>query len=111
MRGKAVKRPAKRMKKREARPRSLRRQRDVLCDVMLSAGACETWLTLAELSRLTRFGETSISAQLRHLRKPEYGGFAVEKRQRENGVEICGVERGPVWEYRLRRGKRVDKSA
>jgi hypothetical protein len=30
-----------------------RRQRDVLCDVMLSARQCETWLTLDELSKLT----------------------------------------------------------
>jgi hypothetical protein len=38
---------------------------------MLSAGACETWLTLVELSRVTHYGEASISAQLRHLRKPQ----------------------------------------
>jgi hypothetical protein len=35
----------------------------VLCDVMLSAGGCETWLTLVELSRMTHYGEASISAQ------------------------------------------------
>ncbi len=29
-----------------------RRQRDVLCDVMLSARQCETWLTLDELSKI-----------------------------------------------------------
>jgi hypothetical protein len=112
MRGKKageMKKAMERMRRREPRPRSLRRQRDVLCDVMLSAGACETWLTLVELARLTHFGEASISAQLRHLRKPEYGGFAVEKRTRENTVEISGVEHGPVWEYRLRRGMRVKK--
>jgi hypothetical protein len=100
----------RRFRKRETRPRALRRQRDVLCDVMLSAGACETWLSLVELSRLTHFGEASISAQLRHLRKLEYGGFAVEKRTRGNTAEICGVERGPVWEYRLRRGMRVEEA-
>ena len=57
-----------------------RRQRDVLCDVMLSARQCETWLTLDELAKLTHYPQASISAQLRHLRKPEYGGYAVEKR-------------------------------
>jgi hypothetical protein len=68
---------------------------------MLSAGACETWLTLVELSRVTHYGEASISAQLRHLRKPQYGTFVVEKRQREAAKVLCGVEHGPVWEYRL----------
>jgi hypothetical protein len=57
------------------------RQREVLRDVMLSAAQCGSWLTLRELSRLTNYGETSISAQLQHLRKARYGA---------------------VWEYRLR---------
>jgi hypothetical protein len=73
---------------------------------MLSAGSCETWLTLEELSRVTKYGEASISAQLRHLRKPCYGGFVVEKRRREVAEVICRVEHGPVWEYRLTRGVR-----
>ena len=41
-------------------------QRDVLRDVMLTAGKYGAWMTLRELARLTRYGETSISAQLRH---------------------------------------------
>jgi hypothetical protein len=89
--------------RREARPRVLRTQREVLCDVLLSAGQCETWLTLHELALLTGYGEASVSAQLRHLRKPEYGGFTVEKRLRGSGAGVCG-QNGPLWEYRLRRG-------
>ena len=50
-------------------------QREVLRDVMLSAGKYGAWMTLHELARLTRYGETSISAQLRHLRKARCGGF------------------------------------
>jgi hypothetical protein len=69
---------------------------------MLAAGLCETWLTLHELSRLTGYGEASVSAQLRHLRKPRFGGFAVEKRQRAVDEVIRG-ERGTLWEYQLRR--------
>ncbi len=88
--------------RRESHPRFLRRQRDVLCDVMLSAGQCETWLTLNELARLTGYGEASVSAQLRHLRKPEYGGFAVEKRCRAVDRVVRG-QSGPVWEYQLSR--------
>ena len=86
----------------QARPRRLRTQRDMLCDVMLAAGQCETWLTLHELSRLTGYGEASVSAQLRHLRKPRYGGFLVNKRVRAMDEVIRG-DRGPVWEYQLRR--------
>jgi hypothetical protein len=82
---------------------SRRRQRDVLCDVMLSARQCETWLTLDELSKLTHYPPTSISAQLRHLRKPEYGGYTVEKRPRAVGKVLRGEDFGTTWEYQLRR--------
>src|SRR6266852_6344285 len=84
-----------------------RRQRDVLCDVMLSARQCETWLTLDELAKLTHYPPASISAQLRHLRKPEYGGFVVEKRPRISGVILRGEDFGTVWEYQLKRGIRT----
>src|SRR5689334_15922840 len=63
--------------------RRLRSQREVIRDVMLSAADCETWMTLGELRALTRYGEASISAQLRHLRKAENGGYGVIKRHRE----------------------------
>jgi hypothetical protein len=96
------------IRRKDPRPKPLKRQRDVLCDVMLSAGACETWLTLVELSRVTHYGEASISAQRRHLRKPQYGAFVVEKRQREAAEVLGGVEHGPVWEYRLSHAVRLD---
>ena len=69
------------------------------------AAQCETWLTLKELSLLTHFGEASISAQLRHLRKREFGGYVVEKRQRDVDA-VVRREVGVVWEYQLRRGVR-----
>jgi hypothetical protein len=81
-------------------------QREVLRDVLLSATECESWLTLRELSQLTQYGEASISAQLRHLRKPKFGSYVVEKRVRR-GVVLRDVEHGAIWEYRLRRGIRV----
>jgi hypothetical protein len=75
-------------------------QRDVLRDVMLAAGKYGAWMTLHELARLTRYGETSISAQLRHLRKAKCGGYLLEKRVRK--TEIVGREEHfVVWEYRL----------
>ena len=82
---------------------SRRRQRDVLCDVMRSASQCDTWLTLDELAKLTHYPPASISAQLRHLRKPEFGGYEVEKRQRVSGRILRGEDFGTVWEYRLQR--------
>ena len=85
---------------------SRRRQRDVLCDVMLSASQCDTWLTLDELAMLTHYPPASISAQLRHLRKQEFGGYEVEKQQRLPGRVLHGEDFGTVWEYRLQRGVR-----
>lgn len=84
--------------KREGVPTQL----EVLRSVLLSAAEREVWLTLGELARKTDFPEASISAQLRHLRKQEHGGYRVEKRVRE-AVEVprTGVKE-MVWEYRLR---------
>jgi hypothetical protein len=80
-----------------------RRQRDVLCDVMLSASQCDTWLTLDELAKLTQYPPASISAQLRHLRKPQFGGYAVEKKPRKLANALRGEDFGTIWEYQLRR--------
>jgi len=52
------------------------------------------WRTLAEISKRTKDPETSVSAQLRHLRKPQFGGFTIEKRRKNGG------KTGP-YEYRL----------
>ena len=77
-------------------------QREVLRDVLLSATECGSWLTLRELAQLTQYGEASISAQLRHLRKPKYGSYVVEKQVRRGEV-VRDAEHGAIWEYRLRR--------
>jgi hypothetical protein len=97
-------------KKGEYDARCLRSQREVIRDVMLAAADCDTWLTLGELRALTRYGEASISAQLRHLRKMENGGYEVTKRHREeftlNGVAARSAADGRgecVWEYHLAR--------
>jgi hypothetical protein len=84
--------------------RRLRSQMEIIRDVMLSAADCDSWLTLEELRKLTRFGEASISAQLRHLRKTENGGFEVVKRHRDGVLpERAGADRRGecVWEYQL----------
>jgi len=89
--------------------RRLRSQRDVIRDVMLAAADCHTWLTLAELRALTRFGEASISAQLRHLRKPEHGGYEVVKQHRDEGLpEHPALDRRGecLWEYQIARAQR-----
>lgn len=86
--------------------RRLRSQREIIRDVMVSAADCGTWLTLGELRALTRYGEASISAQLRHLRRTENGGHEIIKRHREGASpERPGTDgRGDcVWEYRLAR--------
>ena len=86
--------------------RRLRSQREVIRDVMLAAADCDTWLTLSELRALTRYGEASISAQLRHLRKLENGGYDVSKQRREDAVGAGASTDGRgecVWEYRILR--------
>ena len=41
-----------------------------------------SWRTLDEIAQATGDPHASISAQLRHLRKPRFGSFIVEKRSR-----------------------------
>jgi len=53
-----------------------------------------TWLTLPELNRLTGDPVSSISAQMRHLRKPEHGSRTITKRRR-------GKSESGLFEYRL----------
>lgn len=68
------------------------RQHERIRDLMLDG----TWRTLAEIAAATGDHEASVSAQLRHLRKPSFGGHVVSKRRR--GL----VSRG-LWEYQVTR--------
>ncbi len=77
----------------------LRTQLETIREVMLCAAQRDSWLTLREIAAITHYGEASISAQLRHLRKPAFGSYVVEKRRRE-GDPAEGGTRG-VWEYKL----------
>lgn len=52
------------------------------------------WLTLPEIHERTKDSVASISAQIRHLRKPENGGYLIMKRRGGR------VNRG-LFEYRL----------
>jgi hypothetical protein len=64
----------------------LRRIWDVIAD-----GA---WHTLHEIAAATGDPEASVSAQLRHLRKPRFGQHTVERRTR-------GLREHGLYEYRL----------
>lgn len=92
------------MRRRRRKHESLapRTQREVIRDVMLSAGQCSTWLTLDELAKLTHFPPASISAQLRHLRKRMRGAFEVRKRRRAVNPAMRGEGLGVLWEYAVR---------
>lgn len=84
-------------------PEQSETQLGVIRELMLQAARREGWLTLGEIAGRTGFGEASISAQLRHLRKAVHGRYRVEKRRRSShdaGEEhVDGL--GCVWEYRV----------
>jgi len=52
------------------------------------------WRTLAEIAGLLRDPEASISARLRDLRKPKFGGHTVNRRHR-------GPKENGLYEYQL----------
>jgi len=71
-----------------------------ILELMLRASKRGQWLTLDEIAGTTEFGEASVSAQLRHLRKARHGRYRVEKRRRSNGETENGREIG-LWEYQV----------
>ena len=77
-------------------------QREVLRHVLLMAARYGAWMTLEELARKTGFPEASISAQLRHLRKPGNGGFEIAKRRRTWQEALKTNTHEKVWEYQIR---------
>ncbi len=52
------------------------------------------WRTVSEISEVTGDPQPSVSAQLRHLRKPRFGSYIVERRSR-------GDRKRGLFEYRL----------
>ena len=44
--------------------------------------------TLGQISAITGDPESSVSAQLRHLRKPQHGGYRIEKEFVSNGLYL-----------------------
>lgn len=75
-------------------------QLGIIRDLMLEAAARGVWLTLPEIAGSTAFGEASISAQLRHLRKARHGRYHVEKRQRRLNESEPGRATF-LWEYQV----------
>jgi hypothetical protein len=75
-------------------------QLGIIRDLMLEAAGRGAWLTLREIAEPTAFGEASISAQLRHLRKARHGRYRVEKRQRRIGESESGHAIW-LWEYQI----------
>lgn len=51
------------------------------------------WRSLQDIASATGDPESSVSAQLRHLRKARFGSYTISKRRRVEGVG--------TWEYRL----------
>lgn len=55
----------------------LRKQHEQIRQLMLDGN----WRTLREISFRLGYPESSVSAQLRHLRKAQFGGYRVEKKR------------------------------
>lgn len=68
----------------------LGRQLDRVRNLMLDG----QWRTLAEISAATGAPEASVSARLRDLRKPHFGGFTVDEQFVSKGLHRYRVSRG-----------------
>lgn len=76
----------------EADHARLGRQLDVVRCLMLDG----RWRTLGQIEECTGYPQASVSARLRDLRKPRFGGYAVERQRRSPGT----------YEYRVTGGAR-----
>lgn len=76
------------------------KQHEVIRDWMLK----RIWATLAEIESALGYPQASVSAQLRHLRKKQFGGYLVEKRRRIERGFITGT-----WEYRVMINYEIDQ--
>jgi hypothetical protein len=94
---------------RTTRSERAKTQLAVIRKLMTAAAMRGWWLTLGEIAQDTQFGEASISAQLRHLRKRKFGNCRVEKRIRrlvpKRRWPARKADSGVVWEYRVSRPK------
>ena len=68
----------------------LGKQHERIRNFMLAGG----WWSFAEIAQWTGDPQASVSAQLRHLRKPRFGSYVVEKRS-------SGERKDGLFEYRL----------
>ena len=59
----------------------------------------QEWHTLSDIEEATGHPQASISAQLRNLRKPRFGGYIIERRRSDD--RSCGL-----YYYRLNNGGR-----
>lgn len=73
-------------------------QMEAIKRFMLGCG----WLTLKEIENALGYPQASISANLRHLRKEQFGGYDVQKRRRKPD--------GGLWEYKVTKVKVGDQA-
>ena len=51
------------------------------------------WRSLSQIASILGYGEASVSAQLRHLRKPRFGCFVVDKQHQGKGLYLYQVRK------------------
>jgi len=65
-------------------------QHEQIRDFMLDKAIDNKWVSLEDIELALCYSQSSISAQLRHLRKPKFGSYIVNKRRM-----------GDSWEYQV----------
>jgi hypothetical protein len=88
-------------KQRKARPVILRKLREVI------RGAVRDVVDARRAGEIDHYPPASISAQLRHLRKPQNGARTVVKRCRTLHKAMRAEDFGAVWEYSMLQERRV----
>jgi hypothetical protein len=69
----------------------LKKQLAAVRSIMLRNG----WVTLKDLAAQVQAPESSVSARIRDLRKPQFGGYTIERQYVSKGL----------WKYRIKIGE------
>lgn len=73
---------------REERDERLGKQFKAVRDLMLDG----EWRSLRQIAATLGYPESSVSARLRDMRKPKFGGYVVERRHVERGLYLYRVQ-------------------
>jgi biotin operon repressor len=78
-------------------------QHEQIREYMLEKTSEGKWVSLEDIELALCYSQSSISAQIRHLRKPKFGSYIVNKRHKGDGWEYQVIPQEGIESWILQR--------